>query len=61
MLTYGVCGAIVISAGYIEKKARENGNTEAALAARRFGRWFLIGAGGWITWQWVAGMVALIT
>ncbi|MED4599848.1 hypothetical protein P9314_03890 [Paenibacillus validus] len=60
MLTYGICGAIVISAGFIEKRAREAGNAEAALSAKRFGWWFLVGAGGWIAWQWVAVMVALV-
>lgn len=60
VLTYGICGAIVISAGFIEKRAREGGNTEVALAAKRFGRWFLLGAGGWVAWEWIAGMMALV-
>ncbi|MFD0675299.1 MULTISPECIES: hypothetical protein [unclassified Paenibacillus] len=60
MLTYGICGAIVISSGLIERKARENGNVTGALAAQRFGRFFLIGAGGWIAWEWISGMLALV-
>lgn len=60
MLTYGVCGAIVISAGFIEKRCRDGGNVKGALVAKKFGNWFLIGAGGWIAWHLVAGMLALV-
>lgn len=60
MLTYGIIGAVTIAAGLAEKTCRDNGNVTGALAARKFGRFFLLGAGGWILAQWIAGMMALV-
>lgn len=60
MATYGAIGAIVIGSSWIEKRCRDGGNVTGALAAKRFGRWFLAGAGGWITVKWICGMLALV-
>lgn len=60
MLTYGVIGAIAIVSGLTEKSCRDKGNVTGALAARKFGRFFILGAGGWVLMQWIAGMVALV-
>jgi len=45
MLTITVGGIIVITSSIIEKRARNNGNTDAALSAKRFTRYFIVGIG----------------
>ncbi|WP_422657351.1 hypothetical protein ACK8P5_16515 [Paenibacillus sp. EC2-1] len=60
MITYGVIVAITISAGLLELSLLNEGNVTSALAAKRFGRFFLLGAGVAVSWQWIAGMIELL-
>ncbi|MCM3497662.1 hypothetical protein M4D52_29955 [Paenibacillus lactis] len=60
MVTYGVIVGTVIAAGLVEARCRNGGNVTGALAAQRFGRFFLVGAGLALSWQWIAGMIALL-
>lgn len=61
MLTFGVIGAIVTGSVLIERRCRDRGNTDGALAAKRFGRLFLAAAGGWIVVEWIGSMLTLLT
>ncbi|WP_144376706.1 hypothetical protein [Paenibacillus sp. FSL A5-0031] len=60
MMTYVTIGAIVITTTLLEKRSRDAGNTDGALTARRFGRYFLLGSGAMIAYEWVSGMLALM-
>lgn len=60
MITYGIIVGTVVVAGMIEVRCRNEGNVTAALAAKRFGQFFLIGAGATLTWLWIAGMIELL-
>ncbi|MFC5650922.1 hypothetical protein ACFPYJ_17740 [Paenibacillus solisilvae] len=60
MITYVTIGAIVITTSLLEKRSREAGNTDGALAARRFGRYFLLATSAWITYEWIHGILTLL-
>ncbi|CAH1194665.1 hypothetical protein PAECIP111892_01792 [Paenibacillus auburnensis] len=60
MITYGLIGIISIGSVLVEKRCRMAGNTNGALAARRFGRMFLLAAGGLIAIEYVRAMLALL-
>jgi len=60
MVTYGVIVGTVAVAGIVEARCRNEGNVTGALAAKRFGQFFLIGAGATLTWMWIAGMIELL-
>lgn len=60
MGTYVIIVGTVVAAGVVEVRCRNGGNVTGALAARKFGQSFLIGAGVALSWQWIAGMIALL-
>ncbi|MFD1957147.1 hypothetical protein ACFSL6_24005 [Paenibacillus thailandensis] len=60
MATFGSIGIIVLGAVLVEKRCREAGNTDGALAAKRFGRYFLVGAGGMVAYEWMHGLLTLL-
>ncbi|MEK5641949.1 hypothetical protein BK138_08465 [Paenibacillus rhizosphaerae] len=60
MATYGIIVGTYIVTAMIEARCRNGGDPIGALAARRFGRFFLLGAGLALSWQWIAGMVELL-
>ncbi|WP_160045709.1 hypothetical protein [Paenibacillus sp. USDA918EY] len=60
MITYGIIGAVTISAGFLELRLRNTGNAPGAVAAKRFGRFFLLGAGIALSWQWIGAMIGLL-
>lgn len=60
MFTFISIGGVVIGGALLEKRLSNGGNVSGAKTVKTFTKFFLIGAGGWIVWEWVAGMVALV-
>lgn len=60
MALYGIIVGTYLVSVVVEARCMNRGNETGALAAQRFGRFFIIGAGLALSWQWVGGMIALL-
>ncbi|WP_339192027.1 hypothetical protein NST68_21325 [Paenibacillus sp. FSL E2-0230] len=61
MITYGAIVIITLGSVLVEKRCRTVGDVNGALAARRFGRLFLIVTGGLIALEFVQAMLAFVS
>ncbi|WP_440961247.1 hypothetical protein ACN6KS_02380 [Paenibacillus nitricinens] len=60
MVTYGAIVIVTLGSVLVEKRCRTAGNTNGALAARRFGRMFLLVTGGLIAAEWIIAMMDML-
>lgn len=60
MMTFGSIATIVFGAVMVEKRCRDAGNVDGALTARKFGRLFVLGAGGMLVLEWIRAMIGLL-
>ncbi|WP_160045675.1 hypothetical protein [Paenibacillus sp. USDA918EY] len=60
MATYGIIVSTYIVTAMIEARCKNGGDPLGAMAARRFGRIFLLSVGLALSWQWIAGMIDLL-
>lgn len=59
-MTMGCVGGIVCGCVWLEGRFAAQGNMQGSKAAKAFSRFFLIGAGSYLVYGWVLGMVALL-
>ncbi|MNW22638.1 hypothetical protein D3C71_2242540 [compost metagenome] len=60
MLTFVSIGGVALGAAILERRFQNEGNVRAADQAKWFGRFFLIGSGGYVVYCWIVAAVALI-
>lgn len=60
MITVICVAGVVVGSAALENRLIAAGGVTAAKQVKSFSRFFLIGSGGWIAYEWITGMIGLL-